>query len=45
MKKAIGDNLIPKNWTLEKGLALIKKSGFDGVELWLGGTMDWVTAL
>jgi L-ribulose-5-phosphate 3-epimerase len=36
MKKAIGDNLIPKDWTLEKGLALIKKSGFDGVELWLG---------
>ena len=36
MKKAIGDNMIPKDWTFEKGLALIKKSGFDGVELWLG---------
>jgi L-ribulose-5-phosphate 3-epimerase len=36
MKKSIGDNLIPKSWTLEQGLALIKKSGFDGVELWLG---------
>jgi hexulose-6-phosphate isomerase len=36
MKKAIGDNLIPKGWSLEKGLELIKKAGFDGVELWLG---------
>jgi hexulose-6-phosphate isomerase len=36
MKKSIGDNLFPKSWTLEQGLALIKKSGFDGVELWLG---------
>jgi hexulose-6-phosphate isomerase len=36
MKKAIGDNMIPKGWTLEQGLALIKKSGFEGVELWLG---------
>jgi hexulose-6-phosphate isomerase len=36
MKKAIGDNLIPKGWTLENGLALIHKAGFDGVELWLG---------
>jgi L-ribulose-5-phosphate 3-epimerase len=36
MKKSIGDNLFPKTWTLEQGLALIRKSGFDGVELWLG---------
>lgn len=36
MKKAIGDNLIPKDWSLEKGLDLIKRAGFDGVELWLG---------
>jgi sugar phosphate isomerase/epimerase len=36
MKKSIGDNLFPKSWALEQGLALIKKSGFDGVELWLG---------
>jgi hexulose-6-phosphate isomerase len=36
MKKSIGDNLIPKGWTLENGLALIRKAGFDGVELWLG---------
>src|SRR5581483_3563205 len=34
--KAIGDNLIPKGWSLEQGLDLIKKAGFDGVELWLG---------
>jgi L-ribulose-5-phosphate 3-epimerase len=37
MKKAIGDSLFPQDWTLEQGLALIKKSGYDGVELWLGG--------
>ena len=37
MKKSIGDNMIPKDWGLEKGLDLIKKSGYDGVELWLGG--------
>ena len=36
MQKSIGDNLIPDGWSLEKGLALIKKAGFDGVELWLG---------
>ncbi len=36
MRKAIGDNLIPKGWTLENGLALIHNAGFDGVELWLG---------
>lgn len=38
MKKSIGDNMIPKGWTFEQGLALIKKSGYDGVELWLGET-------
>jgi hexulose-6-phosphate isomerase len=36
VQKSIGDNLIPEGWSLEKGLALIKKAGFDGVELWLG---------
>lgn len=40
MKKSIGDNLIPKGWSLEQGLELIKKAGFDGVELWLGD-MPW----
>lgn len=36
MRKSIGDNMIPNGWSFEKGLDLIKKSGFDGVELWLG---------
>ncbi len=36
MKKAIGDNLIPKDVSFEAGLDLIRKSGFDGIELWLG---------
>src|SRR5690349_23672992 len=36
MKKAIGDNMIPKGWAFEKGLALIKQAGLDGIELWLG---------
>jgi len=38
MKKSIGDNMIPKGWSFEKGLELIKRAGFDGVELWLGET-------
>jgi hexulose-6-phosphate isomerase len=36
LRKSIGDNLIPSDWSLERGLELIKKSGFDGVEFWLG---------
>ena len=36
MKKAIGDNMIPKKWSFEQGLELVKKSGYDGIELWLG---------
>jgi L-ribulose-5-phosphate 3-epimerase len=36
MKKSIGDNMIPEGWTFEQGLALAKKSGYDGIELWLG---------
>jgi hexulose-6-phosphate isomerase len=36
MRKAIGDNMFPKGWPFEQGLELIKKAGFDGVELWLG---------
>ena len=38
MKKAIGDNMIPKEWGFEKGLELVKQAGFDGIELWLGDT-------
>ncbi|HZU24577.1 MAG TPA: sugar phosphate isomerase/epimerase family protein [Bryobacteraceae bacterium] len=37
MKKSIGDTLIPRGWSLEQGLTLIRKAGYDGVELWLGG--------
>jgi L-ribulose-5-phosphate 3-epimerase len=36
MKKSIGDNMIPKGWSFERGLELSKKAGFDGIELWLG---------
>ena len=36
MKKAIGDNMIPKKWSFEQGLELVKRAGYDGIELWLG---------
>jgi L-ribulose-5-phosphate 3-epimerase len=36
MKKSIGDNMIPHGWTFEQGLELVKKAGYDGIELWLG---------
>jgi hexulose-6-phosphate isomerase len=36
MKKSIGDNMIPKGWGFEKGLELVKRAGYDGIELWLG---------
>ena len=36
MKKSIGDNMIPKGWSLEQGLQLVKKAGYEGIELWLG---------
>src|SRR5262252_5029735 len=36
MKKSIGDNMIPKQWSFEQGLELVKKAGFEGIELWLG---------
>src|SRR5579884_1573515 len=36
MKKSIGDNMIPKPMRFDQGLALIKKSGYEGIELWLG---------
>ena len=28
--------MIPKDWGFDKGLELVKKAGFDGIELWLG---------
>jgi sugar phosphate isomerase/epimerase len=40
MKKSIGDNMIPKDWGFERGLDLVKRAGFDGIELWLGD-MPW----
>ncbi len=36
MKKSIGDNEIPEGWSFEQGLELVKKAGYDGIELWLG---------
>src|SRR6266498_655064 len=36
MKKSIGDNMIPKDWGFERGLDLVKRAGFEGIELWLG---------
>ena len=36
MKKSIGDNEIPRGWSFEQGLELVKKAGYDGIELWLG---------
>src|SRR5262249_57327431 len=36
MKKSIGDNMFQKDWSFEQGLALVKKAGFEGIELWLG---------
>jgi sugar phosphate isomerase/epimerase len=40
MKKSIGDNMIPKEWSFELGLELVKKAGYEGIELWLGD-MQW----
>jgi hexulose-6-phosphate isomerase len=37
VKKSVGDNLIPKGMSLEDGLRLVKRAGFDGIEMWLGG--------
>ena len=36
MKKSIGDNIFPKNMAFEDGLKLLKRAGYDGIELWLG---------
>jgi L-ribulose-5-phosphate 3-epimerase len=35
VKKSIGNNLIPASMTFEQGLALVRKAGYDGIELWL----------
>lgn len=36
MQKATGDNFFPKDMTFPQGLALLKRAGYQGVELWLG---------
>jgi len=36
MKKSTGDNFFPKGTTFAEGLTLLKRAGFDGIELWLG---------
>ncbi|HSU60300.1 MAG TPA: sugar phosphate isomerase/epimerase family protein [Bryobacteraceae bacterium] len=36
MKKSIGDNIFPKGMTFEDGLKLLKRAGYEGIELWLG---------
>ena len=36
MKKSTGDNFFPNAMRFTDGLALLKRAGYDGVELWLG---------
>jgi hexulose-6-phosphate isomerase len=36
MKKSTGDNFFPPAMRFTDGLALLKRAGYDGVELWLG---------
>ncbi len=36
MKKSIGDNIFPKTMGIEEGLKLLKRAGYEGIELWLG---------
>jgi L-ribulose-5-phosphate 3-epimerase len=37
MKKSTGDNLLPSSVTnFAEGMQMLKRAGFDGVELWLG---------
>jgi hexulose-6-phosphate isomerase len=36
MKKSIGDNIFPEHMTFEQGLQILKKAGYEGIELWLG---------
>lgn len=36
MKKSTGDNFFPDRVNFPDGLQLLKKAGYDGVELWLG---------
>lgn len=36
MKKSIGDNIFPQGMSFEDGLKLLKRAGYEGIELWLG---------
>ena len=36
MKKSIGDNIFPEDMSFENGLKLLKRAGYEGIELWLG---------
>lgn len=36
MKKSIGDTIFPKGMSFDDGLKLLKRAGYDGIELWLG---------
>ncbi len=36
MKRAIGDNIFPKAMSFDDGLKLLKRAGYNGIELWLG---------
>jgi L-ribulose-5-phosphate 3-epimerase len=36
MKKSIGDTIFPEGMSFEDGLKVLKRAGYDGIELWLG---------
>ncbi|MGI9073967.1 MAG: sugar phosphate isomerase/epimerase family protein [Bryobacteraceae bacterium] len=36
MKKSIGDTIFPKGMSFDDGLKVLKRAGYDGIELWLG---------
>ena len=36
MKKSIGDTIFPKGMSFDDGLKLLKRAGYNGIELWLG---------
>lgn len=40
MKKSIGDTIFPAGMKFENGVRILKRAGYDGVELWLGGR-EW----
>lgn len=37
MKRSIGDTIFPKGMSFDDGLKLLKRAGYTGIELWLGG--------